>query len=169
MSLPDFRVGIGFDSHPLVTGRRLVLGGVEIDHSHGLEGHSDGDVLTHSVMDALLGAANLGDKGVHFPSCDQRYKDADSLELLAAVRVLLEDAGWRVSNVDATIIAQKPKLEPFIQQMKERVAAALFLPSDGVSVKATTTDHLGFTGREEGIAACAVASIARGRSPGPGP
>ena len=169
MSLPDFRVGIGFDSHPLAPGRRLVLGGVEIDHGRGLAGHSDGDVLTHSVMDALLGAANLGDKGVHFPSADPQYKDANSLDLLDRVRVLLDAAGWQVSNVDATIIAQKPRLGPFIQQMKERVEAALFLPPGRVSVKATTTDYLGFTGREEGIAACAVASIAQGRTPGPGP
>ena len=169
MSLLDFRVGIGFDSHPLTPGRRLVLGGVEIPHGLGLAGHSDGDVLTHSVMDALLGAANLGDKGVHFPSGDPQYKDAHSLDLLAGVSVLLEAAGWRVSNVDATIIAQKPRLGPYIQDMKERVAAALSLPLERVSVKATTTDYLGFTGREEGIAACAVASVVSGRTPSPGP
>ena len=169
MSLPDFRVGIGFDSHPLTPGRRLVMGGVEIPHGLGLVGHSDGDVLTHSVMDALLGAANLGDKGVHFPSGDPQYKDAHSLDLLAGVSALLEAAGWRVSNVDATIIAQKPRLGPYIQDMKERVAAALSLALDRVSVKATTTDYLGFTGREEGIAACAVASVVSDRILGPGP
>jgi len=162
---PNFRVGIGFDSHPLAPQRRLVLGGVEIPHSHGLEGHSDGDVLVHALMDALLGAASLGDKGTHFPSSDPQYKDIDSLLLLERVAALLRGAGWRASNVDATMLAQRPRLGPFIPAMKERIAVALGIPPGGVSVKATTTDHLGFVGRSEGIAACAVACIV---SMGPG-
>ncbi len=156
---PDFRVGIGFDSHPLVPNRRLVLGGVEIPHDHGLEGHSDGDVLIHAFMDALLGAANLGDKGTHFPSSDPQFKDISSLLLLERVAALLDKAGWRVSNVDATMLAQTPRLGPFIPAMKERTAVALGISPGRVSIKATTTDHLGFVGRSEGIAATAVASI----------
>ena len=159
MSFPDFRVGIGFDSHPLVEGRRLVLGGVDIPHDHGLEGHSDGDVLAHSLLDALLGAANLGDKGIHFPSSDPRYKDISSLILLERVGELIAAAGWRVSNLDATMLAQMPRLGPFIPDMKERTAAALSIPVGRVSIKATTTDYLGFVGRAEGIAAVAVACV----------
>ncbi|CAI8030073.1 Bifunctional enzyme IspD/IspF [Geodia barretti] len=162
---PDTRVGIGFDSHPLVPDRRLVLGGVEIPHDHGLEGHSDGDVLVHALMDSLLGAANLGDKGIHFPSSDPRYRDISSLLLLERVATLVKDAGWRVSNVDATMLAQTPRLGPFIQAMRERSATALGISPDRVSIKATTTDHLGFVGRSEGIAVCAVACIV---SNGPG-
>ena len=156
---PGFRVGIGFDSHPLTEGRRLVLGGVEIPHDRGLAGHSDGDVLVHAMMDALLGAAALGDKGQHFPSGDPEYKDISSLLLLERVAALLGEAGWRVSNVDATMLAQNPRLSPFIPDMKEQAARALSLPVGRVSIKATTTDYLGFVGRAEGIAACAVASI----------
>ncbi len=137
----------------------MVLGGVEIPNGRGLSGHSDGDVLVHAVMDALLGAANLGDKGQYFPSGDQQYKDISSLILLERVAALLSEAGWRVSNVDATMLAQNPRLSPFIPSMKERAAKALSLPVGRVSIKATTTDHLGFVGRAEGIAACAVASI----------
>ncbi len=155
----DFRVGIGFDSHPLTAGRRLVLGGVEIPHDRGLAGHSDGDVLIHSMLDALLGAANLGDKGTHFPSSDPQYRDISSLLLLERVGAILVAAGWRVSNVDATMLAQTPRLGPFIPAMKERAAAALSIPLGRVSIKATTTDYLGFVGRAEGIAACAVAAI----------
>ncbi len=163
VDFPDFRVGIGFDSHPLVPGRRLVLGGVEIPSDRGLEGHSDGDVLVHAVMDALLGAADLGDKGTHFPSSDPQYRDISSLLLLERVAEMLRDAGWRVSNVDATMLAQTPRLGPFIPEMKARAAAALNLSPSRVSIKATTTDHLGFVGRSEGIAACAVASVMSGR------
>ncbi len=162
MAIPDFRVGIGFDSHPLVAGRRLVLGGVEIPHDRGLEGHSDGDVLVHAMMDALLGAANLGDKGTHFPSTDQQYRDISSLILLKRVQELLGESGWRVSNLDATMLAQTPRLGSFIPDMKERTAAALEVAPDRVSIKATTTDHLGFVGRSEGIAASAVACIVSG-------
>ena len=155
----EFRCGIGFDSHPLTEGRKLVLGGVEIPHDRGLSGHSDGDVLVHAIMDALLGAANLGDKGVHFPSGDPQYKDISSLVLLERVGVLIADAGWRLSNVDATILAQNPRLSPLIREMRENVARGLFVSPDRVSIKVTTTDYLGFVGREEGIAACAVASL----------
>ena len=156
---PDIRVGIGFDSHPLVPERRLVLGGVEIPHDRGLEGHSDGDVLVHALMDALLGAANLGDKGTHFPSSDPQYRGILSLLLLERVAMLLHESGWRVSNVDATMLAQSPRLGPYIPEMKERTAASLGISPARVGIKATTTDHLGFVGRSEGIAACAVACI----------
>ena len=156
---PDIRVGIGFDSHPLAPGRRLVLGGVEIPHDLGLEGHSDGDVLVHAIMDALLGAANLGDKGTHFPSSDPQFRNILSLLLLERVAALLRDSGWRVSNVDATMLAQSPRLGPYIPEMKERTAASLGIPPVRVGIKATTTDHLGFVGRSEGIAACAVACV----------
>ena len=158
----EFRSGIGFDSHPLTEGRRLVLGGVEIPHSRGLSGHSDGDVLVHAVMDALLGAANLGDKGLHFPSSDPQYKDIYSLVLLERVGDLIAQAGWRLSNVDATILAQNPRLSPFNPEMRENVARSLSVSPDRVSIKVTTTDYLGFVGREEGIAACAVASLKSG-------
>ena len=157
--IPDIRVGIGFDSHPLVADRRLVLGGVEVPHDKGLEGHSDGDVLVHAIMDALLGAANLGDKGTQFPSSDPQYRNILSLLLLERVAALLSDSGWRVSNVDATMLAQSPRLGPYIPEMRERTAASLGVPPARVSVKATTTDHLGFVGRSEGIAACAVACV----------
>lgn len=155
----DFRVGIGFDAHPLAAGRRLVLGGVDIPYHLGLSGHSDGDVLVHAMMDALLGAAGLGDKGVHFPSSDPQYKDISSLTLLEAVARLVGRDGWRISNVDATMLAQKPKLAPFIQTMREQAGKALAIPVDRVGIKVTTTDYMGFVGREEGIAACAVASL----------
>ena len=155
----DFRVGIGFDAHPLAAGRSLVLGGVTIPYQMGLTGHSDGDVLVHAIMDALLGAAGLGDKGEHFPSTDPQYKDISSLVLLSRVASLLDSGGWRVCNVDATMLAQQPRLGPFIQPMREHAAAALSLPPERVSIKVTTTDYMGFIGREEGIAACAVASL----------
>ena len=155
----ESRSGIGFDSHPLAEGRKLVLGGVTIPHDKGLSGHSDGDVLVHAIMDALLGAANLGDKGIHFPSSDPQYKDISSLILLERVGVLVAQDGWRLSNVDATILAQNPKLSPFNAEMRENVAGNLSVSPDRVSVKVTTTDYLGFVGREEGIAAIAVVSL----------
>ena len=136
-----------------------LLGGVDIPHSHGLAGHSDGDVLVHAIMDALLGASALGDKGVHFPSNDPLYKDISSLILLAKVAALIGEAGWRISNVDATLLAQKPRLGSFIQSMRQQTGAALSLPVDRISIKVTTTDYMGFIGREEGIAACAVTSL----------
>ena len=135
------------------------MGGVEIPHDRGLSGHSDGDVLVHAVMDAILGAANLGDKGLHFPSSDAQYKDISSLILLERVGVLAAEAGWRLSNVDATILAQNPKLSPFNADMRNNMAKSLSVTPDRVSVKVTTTDHLGFVGREEGIAAMAVVSL----------
>ena len=155
----ESRSGIGFDSHPLAEGRKLVLGGVTITHDKGLSGHSDGDVLVHAIMDALLGAANLGDKGIHFPSSDPQYKDISSLILLERVGVLVAQDGWRLSNVDATILAQNPKLSAFNAEMRENVAGSLSVSPDRVSVKVTTTDYLGFVGREEGIAAMAVVSL----------
>ena len=158
----ESRSGIGFDSHPLAEGRKLVLGGVTIPHDKGLSGHSDGDVLVHAIMDALLGAANLGDKGIHFPSSDPQYKDISSLILLERVGVLVAQDGWRLSNVDATILAQNPKLSPFSAEMRENVAGSLSVSPDRVSVKVTTTDYLGFVGREEGIGAIAVVSLMSG-------
>jgi len=137
----------------------LVLGGVHIPYHLGLTGHSDGDVLVHAIIDALLGAAGLGDKGEHFPSSDPQYKDISSLVLLAKVAGLLEEGGWRISNVDATMLAQKPRLAPFIQTMREQAGTALSISVARISIKVTTTDYLGFVGREEGIAACAVASL----------
>ena len=153
------RVGIGFDAHPLSEDRPLVLGGIRVPFHKGLAGHSDGDVLTHALMDALLGAAGLGDKGVHFPSNDPRYKDISSLLLLSRVAELIRKERWRVSNVDATMLAQSPVLSPFIKDMRNKIAAALSIPQSNVSIKATTTDHLGFVGREEGMAAYAVALL----------
>ncbi len=154
-----FRVGHGYDVHRLVEGRRLILGGVDIPYERGLLGHSDADVLVHAVMDALLGAAALGDIGKLFPDTDERYSGADSLRLLAAVMEALRGAGWSVSNIDATIIAQRPKLAPYIAEMRARIAAAAGIESSQVSVKATTEEKLGFTGEGLGIAAHAVALI----------
>ncbi|MYC30549.1 MAG: 2-C-methyl-D-erythritol 2,4-cyclodiphosphate synthase [Chloroflexi bacterium] len=161
MTIPDFRTGIGFDSHALGPDRRLVLGGVEVPHDRGLVGHSDGDVLVHAIMDALLGAANLGDKGQHFPSSDDQYRDISSLRLLESVAEQLVSHAWRISNVDATMLAQRPRLGPFIPEMKTRTAASLSLVEERLSIKVTTTDYLGFVGREEGIAAVAIATIYR--------
>ena len=158
----EFRSGIGFDSHPLADGRKLVLGGVEVPHDRGLSGHSDGDVLVHAVMDALLGASNLGDKGLHFPASDPQYEGISSLILLERVGVLVAEAGWRLSNVDATILAQNPTLSPYNGEMRENVARSLSVSPGRVSVKVTTTDYLGFVGREEGIAALAVVSLMSG-------
>lgn len=156
---PEYRTGIGIDAHPLTPGISLILGGVPIPHHHGLAGHSDGDVLTHALLDALLGAANLGDKGAHFPSTDPQYRGISSLLLLQQVAALLHAAGWRIANIDATILAQTPRLGPYIPTMKERTAAALSLAPGRVSIKATTTDYLGFIGRTEGIAALAIAAL----------
>ena len=161
MSIPDIRTGIGFDSHTLGPDRRLVLGGVEVPYDRGLVGHSDGDVLVHAIMDALLGAANLGDKGQHFPSSDDSYRDISSLLLLTQVAEHVAAGGWRIANVDATMLAQRPRLGPFIPEMRARTAAALSAPEERLSIKVTTTDHLGFVGREEGIAAVAIATIFR--------
>jgi 2-C-methyl-D-erythritol 2,4-cyclodiphosphate synthase len=153
------RIGQGFDVHPLVTGRKLVVGGVEIAHDKGLLGHSDADVLLHAVCDALLGAMGLGDIGRHFPDTDPKYKGIDSRELLREVARLIGGKGYRVMNVDATIIAQAPRMAPHIPSMAANIAADLGLPVDLVNVKATTTEKLGFAGRGEGIAAQAICLI----------
>ena len=158
--MADFRVGTGFDAHALVEGRPLVLGGVAIPHPRGLLGHSDGDALLHAVASALLGAAALGDLGTHFPSDNARYAGADSGVLLAEVARMVRAAGWRTVNVDCTVIAQQPRIAPHVAAMRGNLSRILHLDLGAVSVKATTTDHLGFTGREEGIAAQAVAMIA---------
>ena len=150
------RIGHGYDVHRLVEGRKLILGGVEVPHTLGLLGHSDADVLTHAVMDALLGAAALGDIGRHFPDTDLAYKGADSLVLLDHVMTLLDQAGWKVGTVDATILAQKPKLAPHIPQMRNNLAQHMGAEPGQVNVKATTEEKLGFTGAEQGIAAHAV-------------
>ena len=153
------RIGHGYDVHRLVEGRKLILGGVEIPYEKGLLGHSDADVLTHAVMDALLGAACLGDIGRHFPDSDDRFLGADSLELLRQVCAMLDDKGYRVGNVDVTVIAQRPKLSGFIPAMRENLAAVMGLSPEDVNVKATTEEKLGFTGEGLGIAAHAVALI----------
>jgi 2-C-methyl-D-erythritol 2,4-cyclodiphosphate synthase len=154
------RAGIGWDSHRLEAGRRLVLGGVEIEESEaGLAGHSDADVLTHAVIDALLGAAGLGDIGQHFPDTDEHWRDADSIELLRAVRDKLRDAGHTPANIDATVACEAPKLSPFRDEMRTRLATAVELPMDAVNVKFTTGERMGFVGRGEGIAALAIATL----------
>ena len=150
------RIGHGYDVHKLVEGRDLILGGVKIDHKLGLLGHSDADVLLHAVSDALLGAAGLGDIGRHFPDTDPRYKGADSLKLLAIVGEKVAAAGYRVSNIDVTMIAQRPKLRPYIETMEQNIASALNIDVSRVNVKATTEERLGFTGNEEGMACHAV-------------
>ena len=153
------RIGHGYDVHRLVEGRDLILGGVKIPYEKGLLGHSDADVLLHAVMDALLGAAALGDIGKHFPDTDPAYKGADSGKLLAAVKEKIAEAGYRVGNVDVTMIAQKPKLKDYIPQMVKNIAGILEVAEGQINVKATTEEHLGFTGRKEGVSAHAVALI----------
>ncbi len=153
------RIGHGYDVHRLVEGRKLILGGVEIPYEKGLLGHSDADVLTHALMDALLGAAALGDIGKLFPDSDERYRGADSVALLRIVARRIREAGYRIGNVDCTVIAQRPKLAAHIPGMREKLAAAMDIPTDCVSVKATTEEGLGFSGEGLGIAAHAVALI----------
>ena len=153
------RFGIGVDAHPLSEGRALILGGVNIPHTHGLEGHSDGDVLVHSIIDALLGAAGLGDIGTHFPPGDEQYRGIHSTILLSRTVEIISKHNWRVQYVDATILAERPKLRPYISQIQAILARSMQISDDLVSVKATTTDGLGFTGRGEGIASMAVATI----------
>ena len=155
------RIGHGYDVHKLVHGRDLILGGVKIPHTLGLLGHSDADVLLHAVSDALLGALALGDIGKHFPDTDPAYKGADSLMLLRRVMQLVREQGYGVGNIDATILAQAPKLRPYIDEMRRNIAEAVGADTAQISVKATTEEHLGFTGREEGIAAHAVALLVR--------
>ena len=150
------RIGSGYDVHRLVEDRKLILGGVEIPYEKGLLGHSDADVLVHAVMDALLGAAALGDIGKHFPDNDPAYKGADSMKLLAEVRKLIESKAYFIENIDATVIAQRPKLLPYMEQMKENISKALGLETDRINIKATTEEGLGFTGKGEGISAQAI-------------
>ena len=155
------RVGMGYDVHRLTAGRKLILGGVEIPYGKGLLGHSDADVLVHAVMDALLGAAALGDIGKHFPDTDPKYEGISSIRLLEHVGRLLDEKGYVIENIDATIIAQRPKMRPYIDQMRENIAEALKIETDQVNVKATTEEGLGFTGSGEGISSQAVCALER--------
>ena len=153
------RVGMGYDVHKLVEGRDLILGGVKIPHTLGLLGHSDADVLLHAIMDALLGAAALGDIGKHFPDTDPQYKGISSIKLLEHVRDLVQEKGYMVENIDATIIAQKPKMRPYIEQMEQNIAEALGIDVSQINVKATTEEGLGFTGTEQGISSQAICAL----------
>jgi len=157
----DIRIGHGYDVHRFKEGRRLILGGVEVPFEMGLDGHSDADVVLHAVMDALLGAVAAGDIGQHFPDTDDRYLGADSTVLLAAVEEILKEKGYKVGNIDSTILCQRPKLKNHIPDMRRRIAEVLGIGTDQVSVKATTEEGLGFTGRMEGIAAHAVCTVVR--------
>ncbi|WP_419557128.1 2-C-methyl-D-erythritol 2,4-cyclodiphosphate synthase [Phascolarctobacterium succinatutens] len=159
--MPQFRIGCGYDVHKLVEDRKLIICGVDVPYEKGLLGHSDADVALHALMDALLGAAAMGDIGKHFPDTDERFKGADSMQLTLHVKKLLQEEGWQVNNVDVTIIAQRPKLAGYIAAMRANVAKVLDVAESAVNVKATTTEKLGFTGRGEGIAAEAVASIVK--------
>ena len=153
------RIGTGYDVHILTRGRKLIIGGAEIPHDKGLLGHSDADVLTHAVMDSLLGAAALGDIGRHFPDSDGKYKDIYSIKLLEEVREILLRNGFKVNNIDATVVAQKPKMAPYIEQMRRNIADALKIDVKNVSIKATTTEKLGFEGEEKGISAQALCTV----------
>ena len=155
------RSGIGYDSHRLAEGRRLVLGGVEVEHELGLAGHSDADVLTHAIIDSLLGAAGLGDIGQHYPDDDERWRNADSIALLGEVCVFLADHRWTVRHLDATVMCEQPKLGPYREQMRERLARTIGVLPFAVNVKFTTNEGMGFVGRGEGMAALAVASVER--------
>lgn len=155
------RIGHGYDVHRFESGRRLILGGVQIPYPQGLAGHSDADVLTHAVMDALLGAAGLGDIGMHFPDTDDRFEGVDSLILARETVALVHDAGYSICNIDSTLIAQAPKLSPYLPQMRKALSQALQITIDQINIKATTEEHLGFTGRKEGIAAHAVCLLER--------
>jgi len=159
MEREELRIGIGFDSHPLISGRRLILGGVDIPYDKGLSGWSDADVASHAIIDALCGAANLGDIGTLFPSQEPEYKDISSLVLLSDTGELLRARGFKIVNIDVTIIAQSPMLSPFVSEMRKRVGQALGIDSTRVTIKATTTNGLGFIGRGEGMAAQSVALI----------
>ena len=155
------RIGHGYDVHRLEEGRRLIIGGVNIPHETGLLGHSDADVLVHAIMDSILGALALGDIGKHFPDTDENYKGADSIELLRKVTKIIDNHGYAVSNIDSTILAQAPKLAPYIDKMRENIASAIGIEVDRVSVKATTEEKLGFTGEKKGIAAHAVCLLTK--------
>ncbi|GAB4507045.1 MAG: 2-C-methyl-D-erythritol 2,4-cyclodiphosphate synthase [Sulfuricaulis sp.] len=155
------RIGHGYDVHPLVAGRDLILGGVKIPHGKGLHGHSDADVLIHAICDACLGAAGLGDIGRHFPDADPQYKNIDSRKLLRKVKEAIAERGWKIANIDSTIVAQAPRVAPYLAQMIVNVSVDLGIPAENINIKATTTEKLGFAGREEGIAAHAVALLER--------
>lgn len=155
------RIGHGYDVHRFESGRRLILGGVQIPYPQGLAGHSDADVLTHAVMDALFGAAGLGDIGMHFPDSDDRFEGINSLILARETVALVQDAGYSICNIDSTLIAQAPKLSPYLPQMRKALSQALQINTDQINIKATTEEHLGFTGRKEGIAAHAVCLLER--------
>lgn len=155
------RIGIGYDVHKLVKNRKLILGGVEVPHEIGLDGHSDADVLVHAIMDSILGALSLGDIGKHFPDDDNAYKDIYSIELLEKVRESMEERGYQIGNIDSVIAAQRPKLAPFIDDMKKTIADALKTDVGNVNIKATTTEKLGFEGREEGISAQSVCVVVK--------
>jgi len=157
------RVGIGFDIHPLVVGRKLILGGVNVPFERGLAGHSDADVLTHAIMDALLGAASLGDIGTHFPPTDEQYRGISSMILLSRVSEMLAEKDFKISNIDSTVVAQRPKLAIYLDQMRLNISQTLGLTVDRVSVKATTSEGLGFIGRAEGMASFAIALIEESR------
>jgi len=156
------RIGHGYDVHPLVAGRDLILGGVKIPHGKGLHGHSDADVLIHAICDACLGAAGLGDIGRHFPDTDPQYKNIDSRKLLRKVKEAIAERGWKIANVDSTIVAQAPRVAPYLAQMIANVSSDLGIPPENINIKATTTEKLGFAGREEGIAAHAVVLLESG-------
>ncbi len=157
------RVGIGYDTHPLVVGRKLILGGVNVPFERGLAGHSDADVLTHAIMDALLGAASLGDIGTHFPPTDEQYRGISSMILLSRVGEMLAEKNFKISNIDSTVVAQRPKLAIYLDQMRLNISQTLGLTVDRVSVKATTSEGLGFIGRAEGMASFAIALIEESR------
>ncbi len=159
--MPQITTGIGYDCHAFVEGRRLILGGIEIEHERGLAGHSDADVLTHAIIDAVLGAATLGDIGHHFPDTDERYRDANSLQLLEAAVGILADAGYAVVHVDATMVIERPAISPHRDAMRRALAGALGVGIEEVSVKATRGEGMGFVGREEGAAALAIATLRR--------
>ena len=157
----DLRTGIGFDVHAFAEGRKLILGGIEIPHDKGLSGHSDADAVLHAIPDALLGSIALGDIGTHFPDDDPRYKNADSTIFLKRAHELLRNKGYYINNIDTVIMLQQPKISPYTQKMRERISKILDIGSDRISIKATTTEKLGFVGREEGISVIAVATVVR--------
>lgn len=153
------RVGIGYDVHKLVEGRKLIIGGISIPFEKGLMGHSDADVLVHAIMDAILGAAALGDIGKHFPDTDIKYEGADSMKLLKEVNIMIEDRGFKINNIDSIIIAQKPKMAPYIDEMINNITEVLNIDKEGINIKATTTERLGYEGKGKGIAAQAIVSL----------
>lgn len=157
----DLRTGIGFDVHSFTEGRKLILGGIEIKHDKGLAGHSDADALLHAITDALLGSLSLGDIGTHFPDDDPRFKNADSTVFLKKAHELIRNRGFFVNNIDVVVMLQQPKISPYVQKMKEKIAKLLDIGSERISIKATTTEKLGFVGREEGISVMAVVTVVR--------